>query len=129
MKINNGIAVPTTSLEQKALQNLKYNALEKDYINPLYMPLADENICNGTPLFLDELCNIYNESKDSSGVILDWEGRPDGVVELRVQYPDGKEQDEVLGIPSNLHTLVAYYRGIGRYRKAAMVVKRYKKFM
>ena len=129
MKINNGIAVPTTSLEQKALQNLKYNALEKDYINPLYMPLADENICNGTPRFLDELCNIYNESKDSSGVILDWEGRPDGVVELRVQYPDGKEQDEVLGIPSNLHTLVAYYRGIDRYRKAAMVVKRYKKFM
>lgn len=35
MKINNGIAVPTTSLEVKALQNLKYNALEKDSVNPL----------------------------------------------------------------------------------------------
>lgn len=42
MRINNGIAVPTTSLEQKALQNLKYSALEKDAISPLYLPLADE---------------------------------------------------------------------------------------
>lgn len=129
MKMLNSVACPTTKLEVKALKNLKYGALEKDSINPLYMPMADENICNGTPRFLDELCNIYNESKDSSGTILDWIGRPDGAVELRVKYPDGKEQDEVLGIPSNLHTLVAYYRGIGRYRKAAMVAKRYKKFM
>lgn len=58
MKINNGIAVPTTSLEQKALQNLKYSALEKDAISPLYLPLADENICNGTTRFLDELCRV-----------------------------------------------------------------------
>lgn len=129
MKLVNNVACPTTKLEQMALQNLKYGALEKDSINPLYMPLADENICNGTPRFLDELCGIYNKSKDSSGVILDWEGRFDGVVELRVKYPDGKEQDEVLGIPSNLHTLVAYYRGIGRYRKAVMIEKKYKKFM
>lgn len=129
MKTINNIAVPTTKLEQMALQNLKYGALEKNSSNPLYMPMADENICNGTPRFLDELCNIYNESKDSNGTIVEWCGRPDGAVELLVQYADGKEQDEVLGIPSNLHTLVAYYRGIGRYRKAAMVAKKYKKFM
>ena len=38
-------------------------------------------------------------------------------------------QNEVLGIPSNLDTLIAYYRGIGRYRKAAMIMRKYKKFM
>lgn len=78
MKINNGIAVPTTSLEQKALQNLKYSALEKNAISPLYLPLADENICNGTTRFLDELCMLYNNDGQHSGQIIDWIGRPDG---------------------------------------------------
>lgn len=129
MKINNGIAIPTTSLEVKALQNLKYRALEKDAISPLYLPLADENICNGTNLFLDELCMLYNNDGLHSGQIVDWIGRPDGAVEIEVQYDDGHTQDEVLGIPSNLDTLIAYYRGIGRYRKAAMIMRKYKKFM
>lgn len=129
MKINNGIAVPTTSLEQKALQNLKYSALEKDAISPLYLPLADENICNGTNRFLDELCMLYNNDGLHSGQIVDWIGRPDGAVEIEVHYDDGHTQDEVLGIPSNLDVLIAFYRGIGRYRKAAMIVKKYKKFM
>lgn len=129
MKINNGIAVPTTSLEVKALQNLKYRALEKDAISPLYLPLADENICNGTNCFLDELCMLYNNDGLHSGQIVDWIGSPDGAVEIEVQYDDGHTQDEVLGIPSNLDVLIAFYRGIGRYRKAAMIVKKYKKFM
>lgn len=129
MKINNGIAVPTTSLEVKALQNLKYRALEKDAISPLYLPLADENICNGTNRVLDELCMLYNNDGLHSGQIVDWIGRPDGAVEIEVQYDDGHTQDEVLGIPSNRDVLIAFYRGIGRYRKAAMIVKKYKKFM
>lgn len=129
MKINNGIAVPTTSLEVKALQNLKYNALEKDSVNPLYMPLADENVCNRSVRFIDELCHLYNNDGLSSGQIINWEGRFDGVVEIEVQYDDGHMQNEVLGIPSNLDTLIAYYRGIGRYRKAAMIMRKYKKFM
>ena len=129
MKLVNSVAVPTTKLEQMALQNLKYGALEKDSINPLYMPLADENICNGTPRFLDELCHLYNNDGLSSGQIINWEGRFDGVVEIEVQYDDGHMQNEVLGIPSNLDTLIAYYRGIGRYRKAAMIMRKYKKFM
>lgn len=129
MRMLNNVAIPTTKLEAKALQNLKYNALEKDYVNPLYMPLADENICNGTPRFLDELCNIYNNDGLHSGQIIDWEGRPDGVVEIEVKYDDEHVQTEVLGIPSNLDTLLAYYYGIGRYRKAAMIMKKYKRFM
>lgn len=129
MRINNSIAIPTTSLEIKALQNLKYRALEKDAISPLYLPLADENICNGTNRFLDELCMLYNNDGLHSGQIVDWIGRPDGAVEIEVQYDDGHTQDEVLGIPSNLDVLIAFYRGIGRYRKAAMIVKKYKKFM
>lgn len=56
-------------------------------------------------------------------------GHPDGAVEIEVEYEDGHIQNEVLGIPSNLDTLLAYYYGIGRYRKAAMLIKRYKKFM
>lgn len=129
MKINNGIAVPTTSLEVKALQNLKYNCIEKDALMPLFMPLADENICNGTCSWLDNLCFIYNNDGCHSGQIIDWEGRPDGVVEIEVKYDDEHVQTEVLGIPSDLDTLLAYYYGIGRYRKAAMIMKKYKRFM
>lgn len=129
MRINNGIAIPTTALEQKALQNLKYAALEKDSINPLYMPMADENICNGTCGFLDNLCHLYNNDGQHSGQIIDWIGRPDGAVEIDVQYDDGHIQNEVLGIPSNLDVLIAFYKGIGRHRKAAMICKRYKKYM
>lgn len=129
MKTVNNIAVPTTQLEAKALQNLKYNALEKDSINPLYMPMADENICNGTCSFLDNLCHLYNNDGQHSGQIIDWIGRPDGAVEIDVQYDDGHIQNEVLGIPSNLDVLIAFYKGIGRHRKAAMICKRYKKYM
>lgn len=128
MKTINNIAVPTTKLEALALQNLKYNALEKDSINPLYMPMAEENICNGSVSFIDELCNLYNNDGLHSGRILNWEPRFDGVVEIEVQYDD-HIQNEVLWIPSNLDTLIAFYKGIGRHRKAAMLVKKYKKFM
>lgn len=128
MKMLNSVAVPTTSLEQKALQNLKYRALEKDAIIPLYLPLADENICNGTNRFLDELCMLYNNDGLHSGQIIEWEDRPDGAVEIEVQY-DNHVQNEVLGIPSNLDVLIAFYKGIGRHRKAAMITKKYKKYM
>ena len=129
MKINNNVAYPTTKLEKMALANLKYNCIEKDALMPLFLPLADENICNGTVSFIDNLCFIYNNDGLHSGYIKDWTGRPDGAVEIEVEYEDGHIQNEVLGIPSNLDTLLAYYYGIGRYRKAAMLIKRYKKFM
>lgn len=129
MRINNGIAIPTTKLEKLALKNLKYDCIEKDTVMPNFLPLADENICGGTFSFLDELCDIYNKSDKRSGTIINWEDRGDGVAIAEVQYPDGMTQYEDIVIPSNLHTLVAYYRGIGRYRKAAMVAKKYKKFM
>lgn len=129
MKMLNNVAIPTTKLEQMALQNLKYNCIEKDTLMPNFLPLADENICNGTFSFLDELCEIYNKSDKRTGTIITWEDRGDGVAIAEVQYPDGMMQYEDIVIPSNLHTLVAYYRGIGRYRKAAMIEKKYKKFM
>lgn len=91
------------------------------------MPLADENICNGSVRFIDELCHLYNNDGLNSGQIINWEGRFDGVVEIEVQYDGGHMQNEVLGNPSNLDTLIAYYRGIGRYRKAAMIMRKYKK--
>ena len=129
MKINNGIAVPTTSLEQMALQNLKYNCIEKDSIMPLFLPMADENVYNGTHSFISTLCNLYNISDNREGIIKEWNGRPDGAVEITVHYPDGVVQEEVLGIPSNLNTLIAYYSAIGRHRKAAMVARKYKKLI
>lgn len=129
MKMLNNVACPTTKLEVKALANLKYGALEKDAIAPLYLPLADENICNGTVSLLDELCNIYNNDGLHCGQIIDWSGRPDGAVEIEVQYDDNHIQTEVLGIPSNLDVLIAFYKGIGRHRKATMITKKYKKFM
>lgn len=129
MKINNGIAVPTTSLEQMALQNLKYNCIEKDSLMPLFLPMADENVYNGTRSFISTLCNLYNISDNHEGSIKEWNSRPDGAVEITVLHPDGVVQEEVLGIPSNLNTLIAYYSAIGRHRKAAMVAKRYKKFI
>ena len=129
MKINNNVACPTTKLEKMALANLKYNCIEKDALMPLFLPLADENICNGTVSFIDNLCFIYNNDGLHNGYIKDWTDRPDGAVEIEVEYEDGHIQNEVLGIPSNLDTLLAYYYGIGRYRKAAMLIKRYKKFM
>lgn len=129
MKTVNNIAIPTTKLEQMALQNLKYNCIEKDSLTPLFLPLADENICNGTVSFIDNLCHIYNNDGLHSGQIKEWQGRPDGAVEIEVEYDDGHIQNEVLAIPSNLDALLAYYYGIGRYRKAAMIAKKYKKFM
>lgn len=116
-------------LEAKALEILKYSCLEKDSLNPLYLPLADENICNGTITLVNELCDLYNESDHRDGNIIDWEQRMDGAVITTVEYPEGVVQEEVLPIPSNFHVLVAYYRGIGRYRKAAMTIKKYKKLV
>lgn len=127
MKMLNSVAVPTTSLEVKALQNLKYNCIEKDALMPLFLPLADENLCNGTGSFIDNLCFIYNNDGLHSGQIKEWQGCPDGAVEIEVEYDDGHIQNEVLAIPSNLDTLLAYYYGIGRYRKAAMIARKYKR--
>ena len=129
MKTINNIAVPTTKLEQMALQNLKYKCIEKDALMPLFLPLADENICNGTITLINQLCDLYNESDHRDGTIIDWEQRVDGAVITTVEYPEGVVQEEVLPIPSNFHVLVAYYRGIGRYRKAAMTIKKYKKLV
>ena len=129
MKSVNNVACPTTKLEAKALEILKYSCLEKDSLNPLYLPLADENICNGTITLVNELCDLYNESDHRDGNIIDWEQRMDGAVITTVEYTEGVVQEEVLPIPSNFHILVAYYRGIGRYRKAAMTIKKYKKLV
>jgi hypothetical protein len=129
MKLVNNVACPTTKLEANALEILKYSCLEKDSLNPLYLPLADENICNGTITLVNELCDLYNESDHRDGNIIDWEQRMDGAVITTVEYPEGVVQEEVLPIPSNFHVLVAYYRGIGRYRKAAMTIKKYKKLV
>lgn len=129
MKLVNNVAFPTTKLESKALEILKYSCLEKDSLNPLYLPLADENICNGTITLVNELCDLYNESDYRDGNIIYWEQRMDGAVITTVEYPEGVVQEEVLPIPSNFHVLVAYYRGIGRYRKAAMTIKKYKKLV
>lgn len=129
MRMLNNVAIPTTKLEKLALKNLKYDCIEKDTVMPNFLPLAEENICNGTCSWLDELCAIYNKSDKRTGTIITWEDRGDGVAIAEVQYPDGMMQYEDIVIPSNLHTLVAYYRGIGRYRKAVMIEKKYKKFM
>lgn len=129
MRILNNVAIPTTKREAKALQNLKYNCIEKDALMPLFMPMADENLCNGTVSFIDNLCYIYNNDGQHSGQIVDWEGRPDGAVEIEVEYDDGHMQTEVLAIPSNLDVLIAFYKGIGRHRKATMIYNRYKKYM
>ncbi len=129
MRILNNIAIPTTKRESRALQNLKYNCIEKDALMPLFMPMADENLCNGTVSFIDNLCYIYNNDDQHSGQIVDWEGRPDGAVEIEVEYDDGHMQTEVLCIPSDLDVMIAFYKAIGRHRKAAMICKRYKKYM
>lgn len=129
MRILNNTAIPTTKLEQMALQNLKYSCIEKDTAMPLFLPLADENICNGTITLINQLCDLYNESDHRFGKIIDWEQRVDGAVITTVEYPEGVVQEEVLPIPSNFHILVAYYKGIGRYRKAATVIKKYKKLV
>lgn len=129
MKVINKIACPTTKLDVLGLRKFKYSCLEKDALMPLFLPLADENFCDDMVLFINILCNLYNSDRKHSGTITDWTGRPDGAVEITVQYDDGVVQDEVLGIPSNLATLIAYYHIIGRHRKAAMLCKTYKKLM
>lgn len=129
MKLINKVAVPTTKLEALALKNLKYDCIEKDTAMPLFLPLADETISNGTITLVNHLCDLYNESDYRDGNIIDWEQRVDGAVITTVEYPEGVVQEEVLPIPSNFHVLVAYYRGIGRHRKAAMTIKKYKKLV
>lgn len=123
MKFINDVAVPTTKIEKEVIENLKYNCIEKDSMCPLFLPLADENICNGTVSFINEICRLYTESDFHCGTIISWKGRWDGAVEIKVQYDDGHIQEEILGIPSNLYVLIAYYRGIGRHRKVAMVLR------
>lgn len=129
MKLVNKVACPTTKLDVLGLKKFKYSCLEKDSVNPLFLPMADENFCDDMVLFINILCNLYNSDRKHSGTIIDWTSRPDGAVELEVQYDDSYVQNEVLAIPSNLVTLIAFYHVIGRHRKAAMLVKKYKKLM
>ena len=127
MKLVNNVAVATVALEQMALENLKYACLEKDSLNPLYLPLAEENVINGTDKFIDALCDLYNRSNDHSGIITNWGGRFDGAVIINVEYSDGTLQEEILSIPSNLDVIIAFYHAFGRHRKAAMLIRKYKK--
>lgn len=88
MKFVNDVAVPTTKIEKEVIENLKYNCIEKDSMCPLFLPLADENICNGTISFINEICRLYTESDFHCGTIISWKGRWDGAVEITVQYDD-----------------------------------------
>ena len=126
MRILNGVAVPTTKLDELALKNLKFDHLEKDSENPLFLPFANSNA--GTGKLLRELCRMYNKYNKGGGVIVDLDCRYDGAVYLLIEY-SGVVQEEIMPVPSNLHILVAYYKGIGRYRKAANIEKKYKRFM
>ena len=105
------VAVPTTKLEAQMLQWLKYDLISDK-----------PELCNWHPEWLGaELAVEYANALGHSKVIFN--GTEDYMyVENDPQYGNYR----VTATPSNLETLIAGYRLMGRHRKVAQILKKIK---
>lgn len=105
------VAIPTTKVEYGMLQKLKYNLISDKL-----------EICNWHPEWLNlPLAVEYANALGHSQVIFN--GTEDYMdVENDPQWGNYR----VTATPSNLETLIAGYRLMGRHRKVAQILKKIK---
>lgn len=129
-------AVPTTRKEKVALQKLKYDLFD-DYKNSLDWNvgnLEDEETAMRYMFWMYQ--DWYFRDNDTFNPELGW--RPWGSGDtIDIEYKTSSMHDEgeyefrcdTIGtwIPSNYMTLIAYYRMKGKFRKVAMILKKYGK--
>lgn len=104
------IAVPTTKLEARMLQNLKHGII------------SDEaELCNWHPEWLGEDLAVWyaNQLGYSNVDFIDTE-------EYMEYYDQDGDNYKITATPSNLECIIAGYRMIGRHRKVAMILKKIK---
>lgn len=145
-KENLRFAVPTTKKEKIALKKLKYD-LFTDYENSLEWNVGNMN--NDTAAWHYMLWmykDWYFNNPENEEVSMDWRNWDSENDTIDVSYfrpvcseyetadkiISGKEYKyccDTIGtwIPSNYMTLVAYYRMKGKFRKVAMLLKKYGK--
>lgn len=105
------VAVPTTKLEARMLQNLKYGIISDK-----------AELCNWHPEWLGEKLAVwYANALGYSNV--DFINNEEYMeVTNDPEYGNFK----ITATPSNLECIIAGYRMIGRYRKVAMILKKIK---
>ena len=105
------VAIPTTKVECGMLQKLKYNLISDKL-----------EICNWHPEWLNlPLAVEYANALGHSQVIFN--GTEDYMdVENDPQWGNYR----ITATPSNIETLIAGYRLMGRHRKVAMILKKIK---
>lgn len=104
------VGVPTTKLEARMLQNLKYG---------LISDIAE--LCNWHPEWLGEDLAVWyaNQLGYSNVDFIDTE-------EYMEYYDQDGDNYKITATPSNLECIIAGYRMIGRHRKVAMILKKIK---
>ena len=129
-------AVPTTKKEKIALQKLKYDLFD-DYRNSLDWNvgnLADEETAMRYMFWLYR--DWYFRDNDTVNPELSWRnwGSSDTIdisYYTSSMHEEGENEfrTDTVGvwIPSNYMALVAYYRMKGKFRKVAMLLKKYGK--
>lgn len=138
-------AVATTKKEKIALQKLKYDLFDSydESIDWNVGNMADEKIAMRYMLWLYK--DWYFSNPKTEDVLMDWRSwdKNDTInvsyyrpvyseYEVANKIIDGKEYKyccDTIGtwIPSNYMTLIAYYRMKGKFRKVAMLLKKYGK--
>ena len=135
-------AVPTTRKEKKALQELKYDLFD-DYENSLDWNVGrlDDETAWRYMLCLYRDCYFNNPKYED--ISMDWRNwDSEDTIDVSYYRPVCSEYEtankiieeykyccDTIGtwIPSNYMTLVAYYRMKGKFRKVAMLLKKYGK--
>ena len=106
------IAVPTTKLEQKMLKALKYDLFDPE--DSSMSPWHIERVGGERETIM--LANALGWSNVTYN----------GDDEYPDTYEDGFGWTYITAIPSNIETILAGYRLLGKHRKVAMILKKIK---
>ena len=122
MRFENGIAKQTTKFEHRVLNNLKYGIM--DGLDDIQFEKLPDDIAYW---YLEEL---YKEAYFKDSTLKDVEIYKDEVFNTwYIKYFDTLtnqwSDNPITMIPSNLETLICAYRMVGKYRKVAMLKRRY----
>ena len=99
------VAIATTKFEKDALQHLKYDLLDKEYVCGNWHP-EECKVCH--PLDLVDVLGYPNASHDKGKIVDD-------------------NNMVINWVPTNLDAIIAGYRLAGKYRKVARILKECKR--
>lgn len=107
------IAVPTTKLERKMLKCLKYDLFDPE----------DQSM---SPWHMERIGDEHKTIKLANA--LGWSNVSYNGDDLYPEYRDEEgNYNYITAIPSNIETILAGYRLLGRHRKVAMILKKIEK--